>query len=257
MNPLISVITVCHNAGQFIEQCIESVADQGFKDYEHVVIDGGSTDGTVDIIRRHEAHLAYWHSRPDRGLAHALNQGVEHSRGEWLIFLNSDDWFIDDSALSRMSGQLMQNKNADVVFGRVQIVTRERYPRPLYSGGGPWRWREFRRHDTIPHQAAFTNREYFQRFGGFSEEFRIAVDYEHYLRAGKTLSTVFAPELVSCQRINGLSWASLSNTLRECSAAQRKHNVWPAPWIAEVLSGFYMVRGSISRRMRKRWFVTK
>ena len=76
--PKISVITVCLNAQEFIEQCMQSVLTQTFNDFEYVIIDGGSTDDTVDIIKKYQNKIAYWHSQPDRGLAHAFNLGVEN-----------------------------------------------------------------------------------------------------------------------------------------------------------------------------------
>ena len=87
MQPLVSVITVCLNAATFIEQTIQSVIVQTYPGFEYIIIDGGSTDGTVDIIRKYESRLAYWHSKPDRGLGHAFNLGLVQAKGSWLLFL--------------------------------------------------------------------------------------------------------------------------------------------------------------------------
>ena len=89
---MISVIIVCKGSKEFVEQCMENVVTQRFDDFEYVIIDGGSTDGTIQRIRRYEAHLSYWHTMLDCNLAHAFNWGVERSSGVWLIFLNSDDF---------------------------------------------------------------------------------------------------------------------------------------------------------------------
>ena len=97
--PLISVITVSLNSADYLEQCIKSVLTQDCNDFEYVIIDGGSTDATVKIIQRYQDRLAYWHSKPDRGLAHAFNLGVEHSKGQWLLFLNSDDYFAETAVV--------------------------------------------------------------------------------------------------------------------------------------------------------------
>jgi glycosyltransferase involved in cell wall biosynthesis len=241
------VITVCRNSRDFIEQCIQSVLEQRFDDFEYVVIDGGSTDGTADIVSRYASRLAYWHSKPDRGLGHAFNLGVEHSRGRWLIFLNSDDLFVDDTALQRMGEPLARFEDADVVFGKIQLVTREQHPKLILTAGRSWKWEEFRRQDTIPHQAAFTNRGFFERVGPFSEEFRILPDYEHYLRAGRNLGAVFVPELIARMRTGGATRASRSRALKEASLAQRRHEVWSAAWMADVLYGLYVARGAVGR----------
>ncbi|MEJ7718763.1 MAG: glycosyltransferase [Thermoleophilaceae bacterium] len=252
---LISVITVCKDSEEFIEQCMESVVTRSSTTSSTVVIDGGSTDGTIQRLRRYEAHLSYWHTMPDRNLAHAFNRGVEHSSGEWLIFLNSDDFFADGTSLSRMSSHLIRHSKADVVFGRVEVVTREQRPQPMLRAGGPWRWSEFRRRDTIPHQAAFTNRRFFRRVGPFSEEFANA-DYEHYLRAARDLSAVFVPELVSRMRTRGMSRVHISRTLKQRRLAQERHEAFPAPWMAGALYWFYVARGVAGRRARRllgRW----
>ena len=88
---LISVITVCFNAAEYIEQTITSVMAQTYPHLEYIIIDGGSRDGTVEIIRKYESRLAYWHSQPDRGIAHAFNLGLAQARGEWIVCLNADD----------------------------------------------------------------------------------------------------------------------------------------------------------------------
>jgi Glycosyltransferases involved in cell wall biogenesis len=224
-DPLISVITICKNAGSFIEQCIQSVLSQDFDDYEYVIIDGGSTDGTVDLIRKYQDQLSYWHSKQDRGLAHAFNLGVEHSRGQWLLFLNSDDFFVSSSVLSDISGVLQGNPEADVVFGQIQLVSRETRAEPLKAPMGmDFKWNSYLLRDTIPHPAAFTSRDLFRRIGLFSEDFRIAVDYEHYLRAGRGLHAIHEPVLVSCMREGGMSKRNRLAALREWRKAHLVNN---------------------------------
>ena len=92
---LISIITVCLNAMEYIEQTITSVMAQTYPNLEYIIIDGGSLDGTVDIIRKYESRLAYWHSQPDRGIAHAFNLGLAQAHGDWILYLNADDLLLD------------------------------------------------------------------------------------------------------------------------------------------------------------------
>ena len=193
--PLISVITVGYNAAQFIKQTIRSVLAQSYPLIEYIIIDGGSTDGTVEIIKKYESQLVYWHSKPDRGLAHAFNLGQAQARGEWILYLNSDDFFLDNSVIERMVPHLVINKTADVVFGRVMSVSRQKIAtplplRPIYHGHR-WCWEEFCRENTIPHQGAFTNRNYFKKVGNFDESLRFVIDYEFYLRGGRSLKALF------------------------------------------------------------------
>jgi glycosyltransferase involved in cell wall biosynthesis len=207
--PLVSVITVCFNAAHFIEQTIRSVLSQTYPYIEYIIIDGGSTDGTAEVIRKFESRLAYYHSKPDRGLAHAFNLGLAQTHGDWIMYLNADDFFLDNQVIERMAPHLIINQAADVVFGKIMSVAREKTPIPLpltkIYRGNSWRWQEFRWDDTIPHQAAFTNRKYFEKVGYFNESLRIVIDYELFLRAGEHLKAKFIPITISAMRVGGLS----------------------------------------------------
>jgi len=222
--PLISVITICFNAEAYIKQCLDSVIHQDFNDYEYIVIDGGSTDGTADIIKKYQEHLAYWHSKVDRGLSHAFNQGLEHATGRWVIFLNSDDYFCNPTVLEKFSTILLANRDKDVLFGQIQMVSREQTPECLAAPvGHPFDWGEFIKRDTIPHPSAFTNMSFVRRVGPFDESYRIAIDYEFYLRGGEKLKAVFYPELVSCMREGGVSRVHRRACLNECLGALKQH----------------------------------
>lgn len=93
--PKISIVTPVYNQVQYLEQTILSIIKQGYPNLEYIIIDGGSTDGTVDMIHKYESHLAYWVSEPDKGMYHAIQKGFEHSTGEIMCWLNSDDVFFD------------------------------------------------------------------------------------------------------------------------------------------------------------------
>ena len=127
--PLISIITVSHNAADFIEQTIASVLSQTYPFIEYIVIDGASSDGTVDIIRRYESRLAYWHSKPDRGIAQAFNLGLEQAGGDWIVYLNADDFFVDTSVVSRMVPYLLQHTMLMSFMDRPRLFFRVRRSR--------------------------------------------------------------------------------------------------------------------------------
>lgn len=95
--PRITVVTPSFNQGQFIEQTIRSVLMQGYPNLEYMIFDGGSSDGSVETIRKYENHLAYWQSEPDRGQSHAINKGFKRSTGQIICWLNSDDYFLPDT----------------------------------------------------------------------------------------------------------------------------------------------------------------
>lgn len=246
--PLISVITACYNAENFIEQCMQSVIGQDLEGVDYVIIDGGSTDGTVEIIERYADKVSYWHSKPDRGIGHAFNLGVEHSHGEWLLFLNADDYFCRTDALHILANHATLSL-ADVIYGRVHPVSRESNPRLVRKAVGwsysPW---AFLLRDLIPHPAALTSRSYFTRVGPFREDLKIVLDYEHYLRSYRKLKTVFIPEVLTHMRAGGIS-NDRTLCLEEMLQVQRINGVLP-PVAQTLLGAFVRSKAATGRVVR-------
>lgn len=116
INPKISVVTVCYNAVKEIEKTILSVLNQTYPNIEYIVIDGGSTDGTVDVIKKYVDRLAYWVSEPDKGIYDAMNKGIKVATGEWIGFLNAGDWYYKDDSLDNMINK-HHNNRAGVIYG--------------------------------------------------------------------------------------------------------------------------------------------
>lgn len=112
----ISIITICYNAVATIEKTILSVINQDYNDIEYIIIDGGSSDGTTDIIKKYENNIAYWISEPDKGIYDAMNKGIKAATGEWINFMNSGDTFVDNNVISRIGFEKL-NKNIVYVYG--------------------------------------------------------------------------------------------------------------------------------------------
>jgi glycosyltransferase involved in cell wall biosynthesis len=119
--PRITVVTPTFNQGGFIEKTIDSVLSQGYPGLEFIVIDGGSTDRTVEVVRRHERHLAFWVSEPDRGQSHAINKGLARATGDYLTWLNSDDRYVP-GALARFAAAAREHPGAGLIAGGGRIV---------------------------------------------------------------------------------------------------------------------------------------
>ena len=163
-DPNVSVVTVCFNAAPTLEQTILSVLAQEGVNLEYVVIDGGSSDGSVAIIQRYAARLAYWCSERDRGIYHAMNKGLAQARGQWVAFLNADDYFHDPMAVR----DLLQaaGNGLDVVAGGT-LMRRNHVDSPFVPS------RRFGLCLQIPfmHTAALVRRDAMLRYGGFDERY--------------------------------------------------------------------------------------
>ena len=125
----VTIITVCRNHAKQLERTIQSVESQTWQEKEYLVIDGASTDDTLDVIKAHEASITRWVSEPDQGIYDAMNKGVRMARGEWVIFMNAGDTFASDDTLQRVFGS---PQNADVIYGDVikgELVKKAEAPR--------------------------------------------------------------------------------------------------------------------------------
>lgn len=226
--PLISVVVATVNAVATLDHCINSVSEQTYRHKELIVIDGGSTDGTVEILKRNSEKISYWSSEPDRGIYHAWNKALLRARGEWICFLGADDYFWGEHVLTRMVEQLEKlSPSVRVVYGQVMLLNGR--GEQLYAVGEPWvrLKKRFQKSMCIPHPGMMHRRSLFEQHGGFDESFRIAGDYELLLRELKTADAVFVPGLVTVGMRQGEGEsshpASTLRLLHETRRAQRMH----------------------------------
>ena len=182
---LISIITVVYNGEKYLEETIKSVIDQTYDKVEYVIIDGGSTDGTLDIIKKYEDKIDYWVSEKDSGIYDAMNKGIDLATGEWINFMNSGDVFTTLDILAEIINSNFSNKFYGVIFGYVKIVDKNRnwlgYRHPYKKFENC----DLLKENCVAHQASFTNRNIFKNIGKFSIEYKINGDYEFWLRAKK------------------------------------------------------------------------
>jgi glycosyltransferase involved in cell wall biosynthesis len=237
--PLISIIIAVFNGKATLQQCIDSVECQTYPNKQLIIIDGGSTDGTVSLLHANTNKIGHWISEPDCGIYSAWNKGLALTRGEWICFLGADDFFWDATVLERMAVQLTNLPNKiDVAYGRIMLVSVD--GQSSQSKGEPWDVikESFKHCMCIPHVGTMHRRRLFEKNGNFDESFRIAGDYELLLRELKTGDAAFFPDvIVACQRLGGIS-TNTKNGLsvkREVWRAQRMHGLRPK-WAA-VLRG--------------------
>lgn len=239
--PLISVITVTFNAAEFLDGCLESITTQINADFELIIIDGGSSDSTVDIIKKYNDSIAYWHTKGDRGLTHAFNLGIEKSRGHWLAFINADDFLANSDTLFKVSNELKSNGSVDVVYGQVLVVNRSD---PKLIVGGPYgknfSWVGHLFSNKIPHQGAFINRLFFSKYGLYDESYKIGSDYELFLRKKSQIIAIYIPILISKMRDGGVSRLNQFLCNKEWHLGRVKNKLLPYPILFLIYSLIYI-----------------
>ncbi len=178
MPPSLSIITINLNDAAGLRRTAESIAAQKCRDFEWIVIDGGSTDGSLDVITEYEGHIARWVSEPDKGIYNAMNKGIRSATGAYLQFLNAGDALADADVTGDF---LAAHPTADVIYGRARIIDSQGQDMWLWSlPEMPLRLSYFWNH-SLKHQAAFFSRRCFERFM-YNEDNRIASDTELFMQ---------------------------------------------------------------------------
>ena len=172
----VTIITVNFNNRTGLEHTIKSVVQQGFPDLEYIVIDGASTDGSVDVIQQYADKISFWKSEPDRGIYDAMNKGIRRAMGEYVLFLNSGDYFTDSNILKRVFET--DCNRADLIVGRQKYIDRV----SGRKGKSPSLHDDemniqFFLSSTLPHQATFIRRDLFDRCGMYDETYRVSADW--------------------------------------------------------------------------------
>lgn len=241
MVPSISIIVAVFNGSKTLQQCIDSVIQQNYPNKELIIIDGGSCDGTVDLLHANSEHITYWISEPDRGIYNAWNKGLAKAKGDWICFLGADDYFWDSQALARMSVALQHVPlNVRLVYAQIMLLTVD--GKKLFPVGEPWEkmGARFRQGMCLPHQGVMHRRCLFEQNGNFDESFRIGGDYELMLRELKLADAMFIPDIITvAMRQGGLS-SNPSGTIeamQDIRRAQKMHGqYWPSFfWLAAMM----------------------
>lgn len=177
-----SIVTVCFNSGQTIKRTIRSVIEQDFKDIEYIIIDGGSSDKTLDIINKYKNEINTIISEPDKGLYDAMNKGIKAANGDIIAFLNADDFYESKYIVAQMANFIEAN-SLDAAYGDLVYVSRGNPEKIIrYWHTGEYTKEAFNKGWVIPHPTFFCKREIFEKYGGFNTDFKIASDFELILR---------------------------------------------------------------------------
>lgn len=216
--PLVSVVTVVFNGAKTLEQTMQSVIDQTYDNIEYIIVDGGSTDGTIEIIKKYEKYLAYWTIGLVRGIYDQMNEGIDLATGDIIYFLNSDDMFYSNNVLEIIVKEFKKDERVGIVYGLT-----ERFSDSLgirYIDGGEsnylksWKW--------LPtsHQSMLFRKKLFDILGKYNTKFKIFADLEFFVRFIKRrdehgYKDIFINNIVSKVNLYGRSSQNLLHTLAE------------------------------------------
>jgi len=211
--PLVSVITVALNAAATLERTIRSVQAQTMSSTEHIFVDGGSSDGTLEIIRRLARPQDYWISEKDKGISDAFNKGVAMARGRYVQILNADDWLSTDQL--GVGCATLRTSGADFVFGDLLFYDQNR-PSFIYVGDPSYARVIDRRMPAISHPTVLASRTTFARIGLFDLKYRNAMDYDWFLRLHKAGGVgAYSPEIRGHMTHAGVSNRQFKRTIDE------------------------------------------
>jgi glycosyltransferase len=231
----VSIITVVLNSAEYIEDCIKSVIGQDYKDIEYIIIDGGSIDGTIEIIRRYKNRIAKWISEPDRGIYDAMNKGIRMASGDVIGILNSDDMYANQHVLEKVAAVFADGQSescyGDLIY--VDAENADRIRRVWRSD--PYNIHRFYQGWMPPHPTFFVHREVYEQYGGFNLELGTAADYELMLRflVRHEITSSYIPKVLVCMRTGGMSNASVKNRImanRMDRKAWAVNGLKPYPW---------------------------
>lgn len=175
--PLITIITVSYNAVKTIEDTIVSVLGQTYNNIEYIIIDGGSTDGTLDIIKKYQDKITYWVSEPDKGIYDAMNKGIAKANGELIGIINADDWY-ELNAIEQ-SVEIYKQERFDVLYGNMNFLRRKGY---ILKITPPENIKKIKKKMIICHPSCFITKNAYNKWGLYDKSFKIAADYDLLLR---------------------------------------------------------------------------
>lgn len=213
----ISIITVVFNRVKTVERAIQSVLNQCYGDIEYIIIDGASTDGTLDVIEKYKDRIHTIVSEKDKGMYDALNKGIKSATGDIVGILHADDEFADETIIQQVVDVFLQNKHTDCIYGDVGFV-KEEDPQKIvrYYSSAIFHPRLFKYGFMPAHPTFFCYKKFFELYGFYRTDLEIAADFDLLLRYLKkfTLQSVYIPQMLVRMNMGGKSTKGLSSTIR-------------------------------------------
>jgi len=211
----ISIVTISYNAERHIEKTIQSVIDQNYPNLEYIVIDGGSSDKTVDIIEKYSEHIAYWVSEKDNGISDAFNKGIQKATGDLIGLLNADDFYL----LNTLNQLAMEYDQSSVVYGKMRTIVNG-----VNKGDYLPDHLKLEEDMSLCHPSTFIRKDLYDQFGAYDEDFSLAMDYELLLRMYKCgASFQYIDKTFTAMNMEGVSNLRWKDAFREVIKAQDIH----------------------------------
>lgn len=213
----ISIITATYNSQDTIADAINSVASQTYKHIEHIIIDGKSTDNTLEIINENSGRISKIISEPDTGIYDALNKGIQNATGDVIAFLHADDIYADNTIIEK-AANLFHEKQTGSIYGDLLYVSKEDTNKIIRNWkAGEYSFSKLKKGWMPPHPTFFVKKEIYKQYGLFNTDFKIAADYDIILRfLGKhKISTAYLPVVMIKMRVGGESNKSIKNIIKK------------------------------------------
>ena len=226
----VSIVTVCYNSEKTISDTLDSLESQTYQDIEYLVIDGASSDNTVELVNKNSSRVSKIISERDTGIYDALNKGIKASTGDVVGFLHSDDLFASATVIEDVVAKFKET-DSDAVYGDLKYVAQHDISKVIRLWkSGEYNIKLIKRGWMPPHPTFFMKRELYEKFGCFDLNFKIAADYDSLLRYlwVNKISISYLPEVLTLMRVGGESNRSLSNIIQKTTediAALKKNNV--------------------------------
>ena len=224
-SPLISIITITRNSEKYLEETIKSVVGQDYPHLEYVIVDGGSTDGTIKIIKKYNGKISKWVSEPDRGIADAMNKGIGMSSGDVIGIIHSDDFYADPTVLRRVADAFSHSPDIKALYG-IQDYIDPATGKTLLTWGREADPSEIKKRMYIPHPTLFVKKEVYDAIGLFKLDYRVAMDYEFAIRLTKYTRPYFLNYKIACMRDVGTSGRQYRKAFRESVRALAAHGYY-------------------------------
>lgn len=239
----ISIIIATYNAGKVLQRCLDSIRPQKREEIELLIIDGGSKDDTMEIVRRNGDIIDYNISEPDKGIYDAWNKGVKAATGEWIQFIGADDQLMPDAVSTYMEYlNSHDTSGVDIISGKAKIVNGD--GKVIGTMGRPFVLKEFKRRMMFSHGSTLHHRDFMKRNGEFSLDFRICGDYEFFMRNCESIKPNFIDHSFLLFQNDGAS--NQTPALKEAYFIRKKYRS-----VNSIENIFILIRGTMGLNYRK------